>query len=64
MAEATTTTNAAYDFTGDPIEACSCFTPCQGSVADDPDGGARWSWQKRCQVGPGCRTHAMSMMGT
>jgi hypothetical protein len=44
MAEATTTTNAVYDFTGDPIEACSCFSPCQGAVADDPDGGARWSW--------------------
>ena len=29
MAEATTTTNAVYDFTGDLIEACSCFSPCQ-----------------------------------
>jgi hypothetical protein len=44
MAEATTTTNAVYSFTGDPIEACSCSSPCRGWVADDPDGGARWSW--------------------
>ena len=40
MAEATTTTNAGYDFTGDLIEACSCFAPCPCWVADDPDGGA------------------------
>jgi hypothetical protein len=43
MAEATTITNAGYDFVGDPIEACSCFSPCQSWVADDPDGGACWS---------------------
>ena len=43
IAEATTTTNAGYDFTGDLIEACSCFAPCQCGVADDPDGGACWS---------------------
>src|SRR4028118_1702397 len=44
MAEATTTTNAGYDFTGDLIEACSCFAPCPCWVADDPDGGACWSF--------------------
>ena len=43
MAEATTTTNAGYDFTGDLIEACSCFAPCPCWVADDPDGGACFS---------------------
>ncbi len=43
MAEATTITNAGYDFKGDPIEACSCFSPCPCWVADDPDGGACWS---------------------
>jgi hypothetical protein len=42
MAEATTM-NAGYDFTGDLIEACSCFAPCQCGVADDPNGGACWS---------------------
>lgn len=62
MAEATTTTNAVYDFTGDPIEAC--FSPCQSWVSGDPDGGARWSRYKRFQVGLGCRTHAVSMMST
>lgn len=40
MAEATTTANAGYDFTGDLIEAC--FAPCPCWVADDPDGGACW----------------------
>ena len=42
MAEATTM-NAGCDFTGDLIEACSCFAPCQCWVADDPDGGACFS---------------------
>ena len=42
MAEATTM-NAGCDFTGDVIEACSCFAPYQCWVADDPDGGACFS---------------------
>lgn len=44
MAEATAITTAGYNFTRGPIEACSCFSPCRGWVADDPDAGVRWSW--------------------
>lgn len=38
------TRSAAYDFTGDLIEACSCMAPCPCWVADFPDGGECWSF--------------------